>query len=705
MRARTVLVACVFLFTPLFLTHAAEEAAAEPPKPVHEGENDRCLIEKVSIKEGKVVTEVGKKTAPEYIQCDEANDGNGCTEQLENAGTCSCGKVTYTTPDGKPCTVSKCDSNYKENVKKCVGGSAGLPLPSTDPETGAILEGYIKETGELPEAYSKIFEDAGIDADKILATENREDAARILSRLAFGDEQAKATAAAEAGITPEQLNHLSANAARLVPSTKNAVDTFSGNLSASERTKYAAALDTFSVLGSMGKIQINPNARPPTQAEAALAGQKAYNDVLALGYDPRDLMRQGQSAERMTIAQAVAIEAYRNRLNEMGVLHPELDRALTLSVLRREGGVLGKGIGTQSQTGVLGPMQVTRGNAQTSFGNSPFQIAGNQVLSAADFARSDPIGSYIAGMAGLNRELFKYAPVSNGSYNKQGVVSALQAYNSGTPRSCIGGDCNFGAKAYRDTQVMRQAVASGGSVQTIAQSLGSLYGDRTRSMEERTLWAMALTAKPLDGDYLPPAPYASVPYNPFIARATPPAVGGINSPLNVSPWSARPVGGSASAGSPLGGSRPGAPAAPSTPSKPSTPSSVPGVIPELPQGGGGTSTSPAQELEDALKPVSQTPGTTEPVQAVATIIAQPSGITRGKVIIVSWSSVGTNPAVPCTVMLQSGTTTSVIAQGNEGTRNIETSTTSASGAWDFTLTCTALSDGTKIERTTSVPVQ
>src|SRR3990167_6089586 len=109
MRARTVLVACVFLFTPLFLTHAAEEAAAEPPKPVHEGENDRCLIEKVSIKEGKVVTEVGKKTAP----------------------------------DGKPCTVSKCDSNYKENVKKCVGGSAGLPLPSTDPETEAILKGYI----------------------------------------------------------------------------------------------------------------------------------------------------------------------------------------------------------------------------------------------------------------------------------------------------------------------------------------------------------------------------------------------------------------------------------------------------------------------------------------------------------------------------------------------------------------------------------
>src|SRR3989344_3892828 len=212
MRARIVLVACVFLFTPLFLTHAAEEAATEPPKPTHEGENNHCLVEKVSVKEGNVATETGSKEAADYRQCKEANAGSGCTEALEKAGQCKCGTETYTiTPDGKPCVVSKCDSQYKEKVKKCAGGSAGLPLPSTDPETGAILEGYIKETGELPEAYSKIFEDAGIDADKILATENREDAARILSRLAFGDEQAKATAAAEAGITPEQLNHLSAN--------------------------------------------------------------------------------------------------------------------------------------------------------------------------------------------------------------------------------------------------------------------------------------------------------------------------------------------------------------------------------------------------------------------------------------------------------------------------------------------------------------
>src|SRR3989338_2349557 len=124
MRARIVLVACVFLFTPLFLTHAAETATTDPPTPTHEGENDQCRVEKVSVKEGKVATETGSKDAPEYKQCKEANAGGGYTEALEKAGQCKCGTVTYTvTLDGKPCTVSKCDSQYKEKVKKCAGGS------------------------------------------------------------------------------------------------------------------------------------------------------------------------------------------------------------------------------------------------------------------------------------------------------------------------------------------------------------------------------------------------------------------------------------------------------------------------------------------------------------------------------------------------------------------------------------------------------
>src|SRR3989344_6513076 len=201
MRARIVLVACVFLFTPLFLTHAAEEAATEPPKPTHEGENNQCLVEKVSVKEGKVATETGSKEAADYRQCKEANAGSGCTEALEKAGQCKCGTVTYTvTLDGKPCTISKCDSAYKEKVKKCAGGSnlAAQDLAMRELTSEAI---NINTPNDRLQGILEAFGESEAEA-KAAVTDNKAGVVDFLQKAAAGDTVGAQAAARNLGLNP-----------------------------------------------------------------------------------------------------------------------------------------------------------------------------------------------------------------------------------------------------------------------------------------------------------------------------------------------------------------------------------------------------------------------------------------------------------------------------------------------------------------------
>jgi len=116
--------------------------------------------------------------------------------------------------------------------------------------------------------------------------------------------------------------------------------------------------------------------------------------------------------------------------------------------------------------------------------------------------------------------------------------------------------------------------------------------------------------------------------------------------------------------------------------------------------------SPANTLLRALQP----PGTKEQeisgsVQAVATLIVQPSEIMRGKSLVVSWSTVGMSTAAPCNVILQVGASTSVIARGNEGSQDIKTTADTELGVWHFTLQCTAQTDGRHIQQTASASVR
>ncbi len=127
----------------------------------------------------------------------------------------------------------------------------------------------------------------------------------------------------------------------------------------------------------------------------------------------------------------------------------------------------------------------------------------------------------------------------------------------------------------------------------------------------------------------------------------------------------------------------------------------------------GGSMAPAQQT--AQQPVSQAifqqgniqsnTNVSETVQAVASIIAEPREVMRGNPITVSWSSVGTSQSAPCEVFLQSGTGTSSIARGNEGSERVPTSAATGTLMWGFTLQCTALSGTRLIQQATSVSIK
>ena len=130
--------------------------------------------------------------------------------------------------------------------------------------------------------------------------------------------------------------------------------------------------------------------------------------------------------------------------------------------------------------------------------------------------------------------------------------------------------------------------------------------------------------------------------------------------------------------------------------------------------GGGTSYP--QQQQQPQQPISQTilqqgnvqadGGVPQALQAVASIIAQPREVARGNPVIVSWSSVGTNPSAPCEVFLRSGTGTSSIARGNEGSQKVPTSgAATVPIVWGFTLQCTALSGMQLIQQATSVSIK
>jgi len=526
-------------------------------------------------------------------------------------------------------------------------------------EARNLLETSIA-AGELPKEISDAFSPAQLNTFNQELKADPRSAAEKIGALMYGDSQEKLVAAQSLGITGDQLDRLGKLAVRLTPpddTYESAVNTFKGALSGyqppvAQVTGFGATDGNRTIVPQ--NLVLNPTGTPTAPTERRIVNGRLQEKI-----DPQVLGTLAADAQAKVCA-AVRGTCY---------------------------------VTTEAQFGTM--MNETSGDVRV------LGDGGNSASLAQAYASQSGFGQYLSRYKAVFGEdyVLHKTDIGNPSVNPEWIASQsvrMQAIILQDKAQIVGG--NFA----------RQVTAYNGSGPAAA-AYGSRALQNTQLLQSgnaRSYWQAAYDVATEGG-------------GPTITNLTPVNLPGYRggtatSPFaNVSMFNSGPTGVSGPTGSPLGsvfqsgGSSP-RPSAPSSGGAPSTPiQPVPGggTITPVPGQGTVSGPSPAQQLEDALKPTGETPQTLQPVQAVATIIAQPSGITRGRSVIVSWSSVGMSTNVPCTVTLQSGTTTSVVGQGNEGTRTIETSTTSASGTWNFVLKCTAATNGTAIERTTSVPVE
>ncbi len=210
------------------------------------GSDDICLNETITFDpsaENPVDIQPGTSVPAETCHC--VIGGTPTTPTYSGVGV-----VTVLNEEGVVThKISKCDPRGSE-ITATLGGSESEADIARE-ETRELLEDAVLTTGSLPDMYERIFAEAGIDTRDIFEGRSREDAARLISDLAFGDSAAKAEAAAEVGIPADQLQRLSANAVRLTPTRPGVVvEVFNNNLSASERNRYLAG-DTFTVFNPL----------------------------------------------------------------------------------------------------------------------------------------------------------------------------------------------------------------------------------------------------------------------------------------------------------------------------------------------------------------------------------------------------------------------------------------------------------------------
>lgn len=96
-------------------------------------------------------------------------------------------------------------------------------------------------------------------------------------------------------------------------------------------------------------------------------------------------------------------------------------------------------------------------------------------------------------------------------------------------------------------------------------------------------------------------------------------------------------------------------------------------------------------------PTTPTPTTSGTSTPAALLIAQPTAVSQGNPLLVSWSSVGMSTGAPCRV-LQNGT---LLSAQNAGSKVVQTK--ALSGTVTFTLTCTTLA-GSEEKQTAIVQV-
>src|SRR3989344_1426362 len=231
MRAQTVLVASLFLLTPLFFVHAAEEVAApesQEPQAVSSCSKEQCQDEEVVVSPSAkppVSCKPGKIIPKEQCKCQVSNGKYG-----------GAGVVTWKDVTGKTTkTISKCEPNYAKRMDRVSDA-----LQSDNPtealkieEARHLLETSIR-AGELPKEISDAFSPAQLNTFKQELQADPRSAAEKIGALMYVDTAEKQAAAQSLGITSDQLDRLGKLAVRLTPpddTYESAVSTFKGALS------------------------------------------------------------------------------------------------------------------------------------------------------------------------------------------------------------------------------------------------------------------------------------------------------------------------------------------------------------------------------------------------------------------------------------------------------------------------------------------
>ena len=543
-----------------------------------------------------------------------------------------------------------------------------------------------KSGAKLPEEFNPFINGLSTSDKVKLANLSQEDKESLLRKMLEGDANALNTEAERLGlrarVTQEQLKALSEGVQKLVPPDvlKKVADAATqvcgfGGGSSSECESIVKKITGFVAptgIETTGSIPvIDPKtvrivSRDVPSGVRANIAQQVYSELEKKGFSQADLMHP--ESKRFEAAWRTTTEVLRNSLNNNGALHPLLDQASVLALVRREQGIPGNA--KESGTGVRGQLQMTGRTARSTLGNVLFTANGGQKLDTTTFAREDQMGSVISGSIHLNQLLHKYVPVQeDGSYNRSAAATAFQAYNGFFG---VGGDRDFGVKAAHDAEVFRQVLQTGDT-----SALVRLKPDRSRGSNDLALYSRILTTQPSDTSALPSPTYDP---NPSFRSASPVVASLGKSPFGLSSGGIggllkKFIGGGRSSGSSGGGGSFGGGGSSGSFSDDTSNNSS------------GTSNSqplPPVEIENNQSNETQTG---DPVPPSLSLVVHPSTAQKGESVSVIWSTIGVSTTRVCQLSAESTEGSGVIAEGNEGTKVIQVPVNTPLTELRFSLRC------------------
>jgi len=667
---------------------------AKDAKPAYQGKKDQCLTEKVSIEKGKLATENNGDSAA-YKACVENNKKTGCTatpKTKAEAAKCTCGTVAYRALGDKVCgPISKCDPEYDKKVKACSEGAMGRALADAairDIASDAVkniprdAEGNLTDAGR--EQLSKTLQNLGVDearAKEIVNSEkDSKSAYDMVQALAEGD-----TAKAQELATTLELNdEVKTNFARL--EAKDLPDVLDGVMTKDQQdtarafaqsTGFQAPADPDDVTAEPAALRQDPDQVAPLPKQSANDQIRSTTRALCPSFGIQDC----KQFENNMIPVFYQECGGRANCQCSRTIEPEkYCGSYQLSKVEYANGVQSYAANCESSADAC---VYVRQNCSTDSAGR-FDHICNTAAAAANHARiergvqaatSDPRQQAAMHM------MYQLMP-----------AQTTRALTSDNPSSIFNMQLNSGAlSALCSNKVCFGNGATGGDA---VNGIISRYGTLRRGVEVAT----GIADSGLGG---------LIPSQSSVFRGT-----DILARTGASPFSQSIPFMSSNQYQPQQTAyyQSGTGAYPAT--------YYPGTQQQAVQQQQMLQQQQQQQQQQIAQqqPVSQTVfqqgniqtggNVPQTVQAVASIIAQPREVMRGNPVIVSWSSVGTSPSAPCEVFLRSGTGTSSIARGNEGSERVPTGgAATVPVIWGFTLQCTALSGAQLIQQATSVSIK